>query len=181
MIARETNENLAGASLPKKRVCGDCSLCCYLFSVEEHELTKPVHTWCPHCRPGRGGCAIYAERPRVCAEFRCDWLAVVECCPDFMYPLKSKIVIRSLRSVVNGRPVVEFNVHPKYPNRWRQEPYYSFIKHCSASASESRKPFSVRVVVGDAIFFISPTREIQRSNSKLISAEELEAIEGCRN
>jgi Fe-S-cluster containining protein len=38
------------------------------------ELNKPAHTWCQHCRPGKGGCSIYADRPPVCHGFACMWL-----------------------------------------------------------------------------------------------------------
>jgi hypothetical protein len=41
------------------RSCGTCSLCCKLPYVAE--LNKPINTWCPHARPGHGGCSIYAH------------------------------------------------------------------------------------------------------------------------
>ena len=43
------------------RACGNCSLCCKLLAIAE--LNKPIDTWCPHARPGRGGCSIYPDRP----------------------------------------------------------------------------------------------------------------------
>ena len=43
-----------------ERTCGDCTLCCKVMAIEE--LAKPVGTWCPHCKPGRG-CRIYPDRP----------------------------------------------------------------------------------------------------------------------
>ena len=54
------------------RSCGSCSLCCKLLVIDE--LDKPPDTWCPHCKPGRGGCSIYADRPPSCRLFRCGWL-----------------------------------------------------------------------------------------------------------
>jgi len=54
------------------RKCGSCSLCCYVLDIDE--LNKPANTWCQHCRPGNGGCDIYADRPPVCRGFVCQWL-----------------------------------------------------------------------------------------------------------
>lgn len=30
--------------------------------------------WCKHCKPGQG-CGIYDNRPKICKEFECGWLA----------------------------------------------------------------------------------------------------------
>ena len=58
------------------RVCGSCSLCCRLLDVPE--AGKAQSQWCPHCLPGRGGCAIYDERPHVCRRCSCLWLIDLE-------------------------------------------------------------------------------------------------------
>src|SRR6516165_9574581 len=42
--------------MTNERECGKCSLCCKLLPIRE--LNKPIDTWCPHCRPGHGGCTI---------------------------------------------------------------------------------------------------------------------------
>jgi hypothetical protein len=42
--------------MTNKRECGKCSLCCKLAPIRE--LNKPIDAWCPHCRPGHGGCTI---------------------------------------------------------------------------------------------------------------------------
>ena len=102
-----------------RRECGSCSLCCKLMDVPE---VKPRHDWCPHARPGQGGCAIYQHRPELCREFHCMWL-IDEKLPDYWYPAKSKIVISA---AVDG--AVSFIVDPAYPLRWREEPYFSDIK-----------------------------------------------------
>lgn len=41
------------------------------------EIKKPVGEWCPHCKPGAGGCQIYEKRPTSCHDFACFWLAGV--------------------------------------------------------------------------------------------------------
>jgi uncharacterized protein len=51
--------------------CGSCTLCCKLLGVPE--LTDPAE-WCRHCTPGKG-CGIYNDRPVLCREFECGWLA----------------------------------------------------------------------------------------------------------
>jgi hypothetical protein len=38
------------------RSCGECSLCCYLLDVPQ--AGKARRSWCPHCKPGKGGCTI---------------------------------------------------------------------------------------------------------------------------
>jgi hypothetical protein len=58
--------------MPTERRCGSCSLCCRLPSIAA--LEKPIDTWCMHCRPGNGGCSIYADRPPACRMFNCGWL-----------------------------------------------------------------------------------------------------------
>lgn len=53
------------------RACGHCRECCSIMSVGEW-LGKPSHTPCNHlCSTG---CAIYANKPRSCTEWRCGWL-----------------------------------------------------------------------------------------------------------
>ena len=53
------------------RACGECSLCCTVLRVDE--LEKPAGRDCAHQRAG-GGCAIHAERPRICRAYHCLWL-----------------------------------------------------------------------------------------------------------
>jgi hypothetical protein len=65
-----------------------------------------------------------------------------------------------VRVLKRGEWVIEFNVDERYPNRWREEPYYSQIKALSAIglAQPEDEKFSVRVVVGDKIFFVPPRK-----------------------
>lgn len=49
--------------------CGDCTVCCEAFSVDE--LNKPKNTPCLNCK---GGCTIYESRPQVCRNFKCAYL-----------------------------------------------------------------------------------------------------------
>ncbi len=52
--------------------CGNCRLCCKLFSIDDGEVQKQCNEWCKHsCDKG---CAIYDERPETCRKFSCWWL-----------------------------------------------------------------------------------------------------------
>lgn len=52
------------------RECGSCSACCTAIAV--HELEKGAYETCAHLCDA--GCGIYAERPRSCQAFKCQWL-----------------------------------------------------------------------------------------------------------
>ena len=53
------------------RTCGKCQECCWIPAI--HETGKPPHDRCPHqCA---NGCGIYDDRPPVCKNFKCFWLA----------------------------------------------------------------------------------------------------------
>ena len=57
------------------RTCGDCTACCSRLPIPAGivgPVAKPAGTPCPHLCSG--GCAIYALRPQICADFRCAWL-----------------------------------------------------------------------------------------------------------
>ena len=53
------------------RMCGACTACCTVISVEE--LNKAHNEPCVHCNEG-SGCAIYNRRPQGCRTFMCEWL-----------------------------------------------------------------------------------------------------------
>lgn len=71
--------------------------------------------------------------------------------PDWMKPSVSKIII----DVMKGEPWCEGRVlvHDKYPNRWREQPYYAWIKS-----------FATHGLMGKPVYFrtfvsIGPRRE----------------------
>lgn len=53
------------------RSCGGCTACCKTHAVRE--VKKDVGQWCRHCDRGIG-CRVYAERPRGCVDFKCQYL-----------------------------------------------------------------------------------------------------------
>jgi hypothetical protein len=104
------------------RECGKCSLCCKVMGVPE---VKKDFEWCPHCKPGCGGCTIYEKRPERCRDFNCQWLIDTRF-GEYWYPLKSKIIVDT--KLAGETMVVSFVVDHDYPNRWREEPWFSDIK-----------------------------------------------------
>lgn len=109
------------------RHCGSCSLCCRLLDVPE--VGKQPAQQCSHCRPGKG-CSIYSERPPICRNYACLWL-IDPSFGDAWFPAECGIVADLHRQQDSGNTVLRFHVDPRRPNRWREEPYYSTIKHLS--------------------------------------------------
>jgi hypothetical protein len=105
------------------RSCGACSLCCKLSYIAE--LNKPIDSWCPHARPGNGGCSIYPDRPRACQGFVCGWLRGALGLGDEWFPARCKMIISP--RVMGQNDVKQgflITVDPAYPNAWRRKPYY---------------------------------------------------------
>jgi hypothetical protein len=91
------------------------------------EAGKQNHEWCPHCRPGNGGCMIYQSRPPVCQGYRCLWLSRWPGFDDRWFPKACGIVV-DFHNDDDAGLLMRFHVDPRTPNRWREEPYYSTIK-----------------------------------------------------
>lgn len=77
------------------RECGECTKCCegsLLLSVKGKTVNKsnPCHflSTLNKC----GGCTIYEERPKVCSDFKCDWLINPEI-PEWLKPSLSNVII----------------------------------------------------------------------------------------
>lgn len=51
------------------QICGECTLCCYLFEIEF--INKGSNTDCKYCD---NGCTIYNNRPECCLGFNCAYL-----------------------------------------------------------------------------------------------------------
>ena len=86
------------------------------------------------CRPGHGGCAIYESRPSICRGFTCQWL-IDPTYPEELKPDKSKLVFHLAKAAEGATPtmVMKIYVDPAYPERWRQQPYYSTIKNVAGN------------------------------------------------
>ena len=158
----QSAEPSAGLVAPRAngRECGSCSLCCRVFEIAE--LNKPAHTWCQHCRPGKGGCSIYDDRPPVCRGFKCMWLRDASC-PDHWFPRRARMVVHE--TVEHGERTTTINVDRRYPERWREKPYYGDIRQLALSGIKQGDGdrFRTQVVVGARSWLILPHREIELS------------------
>jgi hypothetical protein len=107
-----------------ERTCGACSLCCKLAYVAE--LNKSIDSWCPHARPGAGGCSIYPDRPASCQDFDCGWLVGAREFGDEWFPARCKMIItrREPRHNLTERGTL-VTVDSTYPDAWRREPYHA--------------------------------------------------------
>lgn len=136
------------------RSCGPCSMCCKLLPIAA--LDKPHDQWCAYCRPGRGGCAIYENRPPTCRSFACNWLADPGI-GDHWYPLKSKMVVQITGGHDDKYDVfVDVHVDRGAPDAWRTQPYYAELQRMS-SADRTL----VRVFYGSRTWIILPDEEIE--------------------
>ena len=137
-----------------ERTCESCSLCCYLLGVKQFE--KPSGVWCRHCRPGDGGCTIYPDRPRDCHWYECEWLQGMV--GDEWFPQRAHIVL-SYRWRSRS---VSVSVDPKFPDRWREEPYFTQL--CQMSMKNR-----MRIYIGDEeLFVLHQGKLTQRRRARLV-------------
>jgi hypothetical protein len=83
---------------------------------EIESLSKPADVWCDNCTGT--GCAIYADRPKLCRDFLCRWMTD-ETLPDTWRPLTPHML------VYEQGPQLTILVDPDYPDIFTQEPYRS--------------------------------------------------------
>lgn len=148
-----TGKNVLRISKPAPgRSCGQCSLCCKLPFIEA-PLFKSAGVWCQHCRPGKGGCSIYDARPDPCRDFLCLWLAF-----DYFdgrwRPSTAKLYV----AVEGGGNRLAVHVDPAFPNKWREEPYFSQIKQWAISYAA--RQVQVAVYIKDRVIVILPDKEV---------------------
>lgn len=132
------------------RSCNACTLCCKVLSITA--IAKPQGQWCVHCEVGRD-CKIYETRPEECRSFYCGFLtwSTME---EHWFPARSKMVVVS---ELEGNRIA-IHVDQGRPSAWRQEPYYSEIKHWAAVAI--RQKLQVVVCIGKRAIVIFPDREV---------------------
>lgn len=141
------------------RSCGKCSMCCYLLHVIE--LQKPANKWCGHCRPGYGGCTIYDTRPQICRSFKCGWL-MSDKVGDEWYPLQSHMIL-SL-GVFNGVQTVTCTVDRRWPEIWREYPYYQQLKAMAERGLHVRKPEEILIVhvrCDGRVWLVLPNEDVE--------------------
>lgn len=127
-----------------QRSCGDCGMCCKLMGVEA--IGKAPHAWCGHFRKG-AGCAIYADRPKACADFSCYWLDA-EGLGDDWRPDRARFVLH--REDGGRRLIVE--VDPAQPQGWRKAPYHATFRDWARRGAAGG--LTLNVLVGPRAFEI---------------------------
>lgn len=141
------------------RDCGKCSLCCKLLYVSE--LQKPANRWCGHCKPGKGGCSIYNERPSICRTYACGWLMSEEVGPEW-YPLLSHMVLSF--GVLGGVQTVTCTVDENYALIWQEHPYYHQLKamaYRGLHVKTENDILLVQVRVGTRVWLVLPNDDVE--------------------
>lgn len=89
------------------RDCGECEACCWALEVCEISLDKFVQ--CEYQRSlyetNGHGCRAYADRPRLCQQYRCEWLAGMlyhGIPPESLRPDKCGIIFHGMAKTVWG-------------------------------------------------------------------------------
>jgi hypothetical protein len=143
------------------RSCGSCSLCCKLVEVDDPPFFKPAGKWCPHCRPGNGGCTIYDQRPTLCRVWACDWLVRSELSDEWQ-PTRCKMVVAPGK-VIDGHACCDIHVDPGSPDAWRREPYHSQIRAWALNGLRGVNGVTIttRVSVGRRLFVILPDDDVE--------------------
>ena len=120
------------------RSCDGCSMCCYVLAIDA--LEKPMGTWCTNCS-NKNSCDIYPDHPQECKDYQCGYLTLANVFSEIWNPTKSKMVI-SLG--LNGHRI-RVDVHPSYPTRWKEEPYYSDLRRIAQNLNPKTTQLIVRV------------------------------------
>jgi hypothetical protein len=158
-----TEALVADLKIRTGRSCGSCSLCCKLLKVDDPPFFKPPGKWCPHCRPGHGGCSIYDTRPGVCRGWGCGWLTN-STLGDEWRPTRAKMVVA-------WEPIGEATRHawcnigvdPGSPDAWRRDPYRSQIRAWALNGLRAVNGIAIytRVLVGPRVFVVLPDQEVE--------------------
>jgi hypothetical protein len=132
------------------RTCGDCNMCCRIFSIETVD-NKPAGPLCKHwCN----GCTIYKDRPPVCRNFSCTWLTDDFFGPEW-WPVESKMMILCSNDSYRITPELD------YQNRWCEEPYYSKLKELARIGLTEPRKHSVYVSLKETDILVLPDKDVE--------------------
>ncbi len=144
LLVRDSH-GFRAANAPPARECGSCNLCCDILEVSA--VDKPVNQLCRHWETGTG-CSIYEHRPQMCRSFRCAWHQGH--LDDAWFTVTSRMVPHFSQDAVNVQ------VDPEFPDRWREEPYFSKLVEWSLQGIRRTRGsgYATLVIVGDDRFLL---------------------------
>ena len=90
MRAENDLETILLGPVLSDRVCGDCTICCTVLTVDTPDFKKPAGTHCKHL--ARHGCSIHAVRPHICRTWFCAWRRMADI-PEEARPDRSGILV----------------------------------------------------------------------------------------
>lgn len=120
----DASDRIAQRLAETGRACGTCSLCCKLLDVPV--LKKPAGKWCEHCKPGKGGCSIYLNRPQTCRTYACAWLTDPSFGDEWFPPRAG--MFADLCETPGAPAIFRVHVDRRDPVRWRKEPWHARIR-----------------------------------------------------
>ena len=82
--------------------------------------------------------------------------------PDHWRPLTAKMFIDFYFHGTPPREAMRVHVHPKHPNRWREQPWYGELKIMAARMLARKPPISTYVLVhGGDTYQVLPDRDLK--------------------
>ncbi len=145
-----THTGSAPAKRASLKVCGDCTLCCKVYEIEDFE--KQPGKVCHNVRH-EGGCSVWGLHPKVCQEFKCLWLKH----DDMSAVWRPDFAGFVLRLEPDGKTLA-IDVDHDRPDAWRREPYYAQIKLWSEVMPKSEG--LVLVYAPEGLFVITPMENL---------------------
>ena len=140
----------AASKRPNLKVCGDCSLCCKVYDIDD--LGKKAGQTCSHQRSGTG-CGVWGLHPQICQDFKCLWLK-----HDDMTALwRPDICGFVLRLEPNGTTLA-VDVDTDRPDSWRQRHYYEQLKLWSEVMPKNEG--LVLVYAPEGLYVITPMEDL---------------------
>jgi hypothetical protein len=132
------------------RACNGCTMCCWVLGIEA--IAKPERTACRHGTAG-GGCGIYAERPAVCREFYCGYLAL-PFVGDHWFPAECGMMVFP----ASDDKRLAVHVDPARPDAWKAQPFHADLRQWAVAAEQM--DFQVFVAIGRRIIAILPHEDV---------------------
>lgn len=138
------------AKRPDLKVCGDCTLCCKVYDVDD--LEKKAGKRCDHVRP-EGGCGVWGLHPKTCQDFKCLWLR-----HDDMKVMWRPDICGFVMRIEPNTNNLAIDVDQDRHDAWRRQPYYDQIKQWSEVMP--RNEGLVLVYAPEGLYVITPMEDL---------------------